>query len=305
LAYASTTLQHSSIATAKVGSWSAMSDLVGCVVGAASQGAVGAVVAANLSAVTEPVVNAMLVKRATLAEALKEVDAQRVAKYLKTTLATNFIKFPFFEVTNMLVGGVQLTPTLKGALTGTVFCTTTLPITNYRFRKSMDLPITASNLYQAYLPTVLRDIIYGIARNKTMAYLVGLNPQRAGTNLGRFTNMFITVIFSCVFSAPGNELRGYCLQPAEKRQSFSDFFQPGKFVRSTSVGAVIMAISLGVGTLATPQVERLVGRVKEYFAKNPIGILLVVLFALHQVLEARRQRQMIKACGTSGNEDVA
>jgi len=96
LAYASTTLQHSSIATAKVGSWSAMSDLVGRVVGAASQGAVGAVVAANLSAVTEPVVNAMLVKRATLAEALKEVDAQRVAKYLKTTLATNFIKFPFF-----------------------------------------------------------------------------------------------------------------------------------------------------------------------------------------------------------------
>mmetsp|Transcript_72421 Transcript_72421/g.143587 ORF Transcript_72421/g.143587 Transcript_72421/m.143587 type:complete len:283 (-) Transcript_72421:290-1138(-) len=282
-----------------------MSDLVGRVVGAASQGAVGAVVAANLSAVTEPVVNAMLVKRATLAEALKEVDAQRVAKYLKTTLATNFIKFPFFEVTNMLVGGVQLPPTLKGALTGTVFCTTTLPITNYRFRKSMDLPITVSNLYQAYLPTVLRDIIYGIARNKAMAFLVGLNPQRAGTNIGRFTNMFATVLAACVLSAPGNELRGYCLQPAERRQSFSDFFQPAKFVRSTSVGAVIMAISLGVGTLATPQVERLVARLKEYFAKNPIGILLVMLFALHQVLEGRRQKQMIKACGGSGNEDSA
>jgi len=271
-----------------------MSDLVGRVVGAASQGAVGAAVAANLSAVTEPVVNAMLVKRATLAEAIKEVDAQRVAKYLKTTLATNFIKFPFFEVTNMLVGGIELPPTLKGALTGTVFCTTTLPITNYRFRKSMDLPITVSNLYQAYLPTVLRDIIYGIARNKAMAFMVGLNPQRAGTNAGRFTNMFATVIAACVLSAPGNELRGYCLQPAERRQSFGDFFQPAKFVRSTSVGAVIMAISLGVGTLATPQVEKLVAKLKEYFAKNPIGILLVVLFALHQVLETRRQKQMIK-----------
>merc|ERR1719189_418058 len=127
-----------------------------------------------------------------------------------------------------------------------------------------------------------------------MAFLVGLNPQGVGTNFGRFSNMFATVIMSCVLSAPGNELRGYCLQPAERRQSFADFFQPAKFVRSTSVGAVIMAISLGVGTLATPQVEKLVARLKEYFGKNPIGILLVVLFTLHQVLEARRQRQMIK-----------
>merc|ERR1719343_1243426 len=138
-----------------------------------------------------------------------------------------------------------------------IFCTTTLPITNFRFRKSMNLPITASNLYQAYLPTVLRDILYGIVRNKVMAYLVGLNPQRAGTNFGRFVNMFTTVIAACVLSAPGNELRGFCLQSPEKALPFRDFFKPEKFVRSTSVGAVIMAVSLGVGTLATPQVERL------------------------------------------------
>jgi len=263
------------------------------VVGAASQGAVGAVVAANLSAVTEPVVNAMLVKRVPISEAVQEVSAERVYKYLQTTLATNFIKFPFFEVTNMLVGGVDLPPTLKGALTGTVFCTTTLPITNYRFRKSMEMPITASNLYQAYLPTVLRDILYGIVRNKVMAYLVGLNPQRANTNFGRFTNMFATVIAACVLSAPGNELRGYTLQPPNKRQSFGEFFQPSKFVRSTSVGAVIMAISLGVGTLATPQVEKLVARVRQYFKNQPIGLLLIILFALHQVLENRRHKEVL------------
>merc|ERR1719464_799474 len=122
----------------------------------------------------------------------------------------------------------------------------------------MGMPITASSLYQAYPATVLRDILYGIIRNKVMTLMVGLSPERAKTNFGRFTNMFATVLASCVLSAPGNELRGYCLQPAEKRQSFSDFFQPAKFVRSTSVGAVIMAISLGVGTLATPQVERFV-----------------------------------------------
>jgi len=263
------------------------------VVGAASQGAVGAVVAANLSAVTEPVVNAMLVKRATLSEALKEVSAERIYKYLQTTLATNFIKFPFFEVTNLLVGGIDLPPTLKGALTGTVFCTTTLPITNYRFRKSMDLPITASNLYQAYLPTVFRDILYGITRNKVSAFLFALNPERAGTNLGRFLNMFATVIAACVISAPGNELRGYTLQPPNKRLSFGEFFQPSKFIRSTSVGAVIMAISLGVGTLATPQVEKMVAAVRTYFRNQPLGFLMMIFFCLHHMIESRRHGEVM------------
>merc|ERR1712050_393004 len=156
-----------------------------------------------------------------------------------------------------------------------------------------DLPITPGDLYQAYLPTVLRDILYGIVRNKVMTLMVGLNPARANTNLGRFINMFTTVIAACVLSAPGNELRGYCLQPAEKRQSFSDFFQPAKFVRSTSVGAVIMAISLGVGTLATPQVEKLVSKMREYFGKNPIGVLLAVLFALHQYLASKRHQEFL------------
>merc|ERR1719343_1561323 len=176
-----------------------------------------------------------------------------------------------------------------------IFCTTTLPITNFRFRKSMNLPITASNLYQAYLPTVLRDIIYGIVRNKVMTYLVGLNPQRAGTNMGRFVNMFVTVIVASFCSAPGNELRGFVLQPAGKALAFKDFFKPEKFVRSTTVGAFIMAISLGVGTLATPQVEKLVTSLKAYFKANPMGILLVALFALHNVLEARRQKQLVDA----------
>merc|ERR1712050_580145 len=209
--------------------------------------------------------------------------------------ATNFIKFPFFEVTNMLVGGVDLPPTMKGALTGTVFCTTTLPITNYRFRKSMNLPISASNLYQAYLPTVLRDILYGIVRNKVMTFMVGLNPKAAGTNSGRFINMFVTVIAACWLSAPGNELRGYCLQPPTSKQTFSDFFQPQKFLRSTSVGSIIMGVSLGVGTLVTPQMEKLVNMFKAYLAKHPIGYLLIALFVAHQALENQRKQEVVRA----------
>merc|ERR1712060_399664 len=247
------------------------------------------------SAVTEPIVNSILVKRVSLSEALKELDPQKVKRFLQTTLATNFIKFPFFEATNVIMQGVELPPTARGAVLGTVFCTTTLPITNYRFRKSMDLPITASNLYQAYLPTVLRDILYGIVRNKVMAFMIGLNPARANTNAGRFVNMFVTVIAACVLSAPGNELRGYCLQSPDKALPFGEFFKPDKFVRSTSVGALIMAVSLGVGTLATPQVEKIWTAAREYLKKHPVSYLLIILFALGQIMHARRQKELVSA----------
>jgi hypothetical protein len=271
-------------------------DFMGRVIGAASQGAVGAVVAATLSAVTEPVVNNLLVNRVSLAQAIKELDPKKVRSYLNTTLATNFIKFPFFEATNIIMQGVDLPPTARGAALGTVFCTTTLPITNYRFRKSMNLPVNIADLYQAYLPTVLRDIIYGIIRNKVGTAMVGvLGKEFASTNAGRFINMFATVMAACVISAPGNELRGYCLQPANKRQSFADFFQPAKFVRSTSVGALIMSISLAIGTLATPQVEKFVSRLKEYLRSNPLGYILIILFAFSQVLEMRRHRELVNA----------
>jgi hypothetical protein len=280
-------------------------DFMGRVLGAASQGAVGAVVAASLSAVTEPIVNSILVNRVPLATAVKQLDPVKIQRFLQTTMATNFIKFPFFEATNVIMSGVDLPPTARGAALGTVFCTTTLPITNYRFRQSMDLPITLSNLYQAYGPTVLRDILYGIVRNKVMTFMVGLNPERAKTNLGRFINMFATVIAACVLSAPGNELRGYCLQPADKRQSFSDFFQPSKFVRSTSIGALIMGVSLGVGTLATPQVEKFVNALRTYLKTHPVGYLLLVLFALGQVLEARRNGRLVKALTKDTDEHPA
>lgn len=251
--------------------------------------------AASLSSVTEPIVNNVLVNRVPLSQAVKEIDIVKVQNFLKTTLATNFIKFPFFEATNVVMTGVDISGTLRGAMTGTIFCTTTLPITNYRFRKSMGLPISASNLYQAYLPTVLRDILYGIVRNKMMTFMVGLSPERANSNLGRFVNMFVTVIVASFLSAPGNELRGFCLQPPAKALPFKEFFKPDKFVRSTTVGGLIMAISLGVGTLATPQVEKLVSSLKEYFGKNPLAVVLVALFALHNIIETRRQQRLLDA----------
>jgi len=260
------------------------SDFASKVVGAAAQGAVGAVVAAVLSSVSEPLVNKVLVERMPLGEALQQLDSQKVFSFMKTTMATNFIKFPFFETTNVILSGTEMPPAVRGSVTGSIFCTLTLPITNYRFRKSMNLPVEFGNLYQAYLPTVFRDILYGIVRNKVQPAMFARNPAFAATDAGRFVNTFVTIIAAAVLSAPGNELRGYCLQPPGKAKPFSEFFQPDKFVRSTSVGALIMAISLSIGSVATPRAERLWASIREFLRQNPAGYVVLAIAALVMVM---------------------
>jgi len=100
-------------------------------------------------------VNRILVNRMTLGEALRTLDPNQVAAFFSTTVSTNFIKFPFFEVTNVIMQGQDSLPVqARGALTGAIFCTLTLPITNYRYCKSMGLPVDPATLYKAYLPTV-------------------------------------------------------------------------------------------------------------------------------------------------------
>ena len=43
----------------------------------------------------------------------------------------------------------SLSPGVSGFISGWLFCTIMLPVTNYRFRKSMGWEIKASLLYQA------------------------------------------------------------------------------------------------------------------------------------------------------------
>ena len=214
----------------------ASASFVDKVVGAATQGAAGAVVGATLSAVTEPVVNRILVQRMGLLESVRLIKPEAVASFFNTTIVTNFIKFPFFEVVNMLLGDVDLPPTARGAVLGAVFTTLTLPITNYRYMKSMGLPVDFGGLYKAYLPTVLRDIVYGIVRNLATQEILRSNPDITKTAGGRFALMFVAVMASCVISAPGNEVRGYYLQPADRRLPVNEFFKPARFIRSTAVG---------------------------------------------------------------------
>jgi hypothetical protein len=266
-------------------------DFTSKVVGAAVQGAVGAVVAATLSSVSEPLVNKVLVERIPLSDAIAQLDSKKVLSFMKTTMATNFIKFPFFESTNVIMGGMELPAAIKGSATGAVFCTLTLPITNYRFRKSMNLEVDFGKLYQAYLPTVFRDILYGIVRNEVQPRMIARDPAFAKTDAGRFVNTFVTIIAAAVLSAPGNELRGYCLQPADKAKPFMEFFKPEKFVRSTSVGALIMAISLSIGSIVTPRAEKAWAALKEILKNNPAGYAVIALVV---VLFMRSQQSSVK-----------
>lgn len=229
------------------------------VIGAAAQGATAAFVAAILSAVTEPIVNRLLVKRMKLDEAIKDVQANGgvkvFTKFFLTTFPTNMLKFPVFEVINIMLSFTALAGGLRGMINGFLFCTIMLPVTNYRFRKSMGWEITPSALYQAYLPTVARDIVYGWSRG-----FVG--NAISSVALPKVVLFGITVFLACILSSPGNEWRGYTLQPKDAngkpKLSFGEYFKPVNYVRSTGIGATIMGVALGVGMFVTPYVEQFV-----------------------------------------------
>jgi hypothetical protein len=276
------------------------------VIAAASQGAVGALVGATLSAVTEPVVNKVLVERKALTVAISEHNVAMIKKFFETTIMTNFIKFPFFEVVNAIMNTLSLPASVRGTVTGIIFTTATLPITNYRFRKSMTdretgepLPIwqgdyykTFCVLYQAYLPTVARDVVYGVARNKMFGWLTAMNPQIMSTPAGRFKAMFTMALFACVVSAPGNELRGFILQPKGKEKPFLEFFDPVKTVRSTTIGGLIMSTSLATGAYCTPFVEAIYQKIKESAKTDPLGAMLILFMFADKFHRRMKEKAM-------------
>jgi len=227
------------------------------VLGAATQGAAGAVIGALLASVTDPVTNRLLVKRMTLGQAIAEVDSKQCLAYFRTTLPTNFIKFPLFEVLSEVTGKLELPASLKGVVAGVIFTTATLPLTNYRYCKSVqeEVSMTSPKLWKAYIPTVVRDVIYANARNQIATSLARAFPDLSKSVTGKFLSMFITVIAASLVSSPGNEWRGYTLQPADRRKPVSEFFQFERYLRSTIIGAVVMGLSLGVATVVSPPIQ--------------------------------------------------
>merc|ERR1712203_229770 len=75
----------------------------------------------------------------------------------------------------------------------------------------------------------------------------------------------IVVLAACIISSPGNEWRGYTLQPKDRKLPFAEYFKPINYMRSTGVGATIMGIALMVGMLVTPYAEVAFAFVKQHY----------------------------------------
>lgn len=281
---------------------------------AASQGAAGAIIGALLSSVTDPVTNRILVKRATLSQALSELQLSYCIKYFQTVLPTNFIKFPLFEILNELLSGAgALPPFWRSIVMGVVFTTSTLPLTNYRYCKSVNEEVNWSSpkLWTAYLPTVVRDVIYANARTMMTEYMSAKYPELKNSAGGRAIAMFATVVVACVVSSPGNEWRGYVLQPEGKRKSPAEFFQLPRYVRSTFVGALVMGLSMGIATVVTGPAQSIIQIAKKKYQENPLVAVFLMAAVAYAVLHSKKSpcdwnECMSKFCGkenqnTSGN----
>merc|ERR1712178_552787 len=118
--------------------------------------------------------------------------------------------------------------------------TATLPVTNFRYRKSMQLPVNWG-------------IAYGIVRNYCTIACLSLNSAWKATSP---QVLFIVVILGCLGSAPFNEWRGFLLQSKGQELTFKEFFKPSNFVRSTALGALKQGLALAVGYWCAPPVQR-------------------------------------------------
>merc|ERR1719171_2652164 len=114
--------------------------------------------------------------------------------------------------------------------------------------------------------------------------------------------MFFTVIVSCVVSAPGNELRGYWLQPADRAKPFMEFFDPVKTVRSTTIGGLIMSLSLATGAYCTPFVEQYFQVLKKEYAKNPVSVIVLLLLLFDKLVLQPSRDSSIKAAIKDGQK---
>ena len=168
----------------------------------------------------------------------------------------------------------HLPPTAKLVVLGSIVFGMTLPVSNYRFQKSMNWPVTSRNLYQSCGPTVLRDIIYASARQKISLLLASVHPILGSTMMGRLVNMYATVVAASLMSSPFNELRGYCLQPQDRKQCLANFFQLAKCMRSVSTSAMILAITLALRRCATSALLKLPKKFASTAAGAAVGLVL-------------------------------
>merc|ERR1719158_1376541 len=174
------------------------------------------------------------------------------------------MKFPVFEVINTILSFAPIPTSFKG----------------------MAMPIEPALLYQAYPPTVIRDIAYGWSRTFFGALINSHFLTKESGALAKAFAFGVTVWIACIVSSPGNEWRGFWLQPPAKKLPFNEFFKLERYLRSTGVGATIMGISLMVGMLLVPYAEALWEQVKDYKAYVAVGLVLA-MFVLPRLCKSK------------------
>jgi len=130
-----------------------------------------------------------------------------------------------------------------------------LPIENFRFRRRHNLSLEPGLLWQAYAPTVLREIVYGWSRGFIDSWLVRSLLSDSPNVIAVAFLLGVTTWLACWISSPLNELRAYWVQPPSTKVPFKQFFNQERYLRSTAQSATIMAVSLMVGALLAPIAE--------------------------------------------------
>merc|ERR1712113_778621 len=105
-----------------------------------------------------------------MGEALSDCKRTDALRLFKTSLSVNLLKKPLFEVVVMSISLLTNMPAVsQGLLVGVVYTTTMMPITNIKCWVSLGMPMREAlqpeKMYQAYLPTLLRDILYATVRS--------------------------------------------------------------------------------------------------------------------------------------------
>jgi len=171
-----------------------------------------------------------------------DITLKVVLLSFQATLIANFLKFPFFEAI-FAATTTQASPFVGGMLAGGIFATVTLPISNFLYRRSMKLPVRWSKLYEAYLPTLLRDMTYGILRSYLSPTLaVDVRPSV----------LFAVVFLACLGSSPFNQWRSFLLQHHSEKQPLRVYFKPKNYIGISLWAALRQGMSVGLGYVLAP-----------------------------------------------------
>lgn len=194
---------------------------------------------------------------ASFIKGMFEVMGEPNMKFMGRAKA-NLLLLPVFEVINAACACLSLQPWLRGLVAGIVFTSVTLPATNYRYRKSMGLSVTLGGLLDAGLPTLLRDMTYGIGRNYLTLTVIGSFPR---WNMYSPELLLVTVIGGSLASAPFSEWRNLLLQKKGTTVPLLENFKFGAFISSSLLEAIKQGLALSIGYYSVRGVVAFIGGV--------------------------------------------